>query len=104
MWVMRAVLRGFAFKGKLPTDTEALRRAIMYRCTHVGMLEAEILLRDWAQLHLPALNHDELVAFHDEVLENETPDIFAYLTGKKPAPETPYFQQLRAYVQTRGRN
>jgi succinate dehydrogenase flavin-adding protein (antitoxin of CptAB toxin-antitoxin module) len=102
MWGIRGLCRGFAFKGTLPADPEAMRRVIMYRCTHVGMLEAEILLRDWAQTHLPTMSHSELQAFHDEVLEVETPDIFAYLTGKQPVPDTPYLQQLRAYVLTRG--
>jgi len=103
MWGLRGVWRSFAFKGTLPADTDALRRVIMYRCLHVGMVEAEILLRDWAQLHLPTMTHSELEAFHDEVLENETPDIYAYLIGKQPLPDSPYFQQLRAYVLTRGR-
>lgn len=74
---------------------------VMYRCSRAGILEAEIILKDWAHINLPNMTHTELTAFHDEVLENETPDILAYLLGQKPAPETEYFQKLKAYVETR---
>ena len=99
--VRHIAVRCFGIKGVLPADTEALRRVVMYRCSRAGILEVEIVLKDWATVNLPSMSHEQLVAFHDEVLEEETPDLLAYLTGQKPAPQSEYFQKLMSCVEAR---
>jgi succinate dehydrogenase flavin-adding protein (antitoxin of CptAB toxin-antitoxin module) len=39
----------------MPESTEALRKAIRFRCMHVGMLEVEELLKRWCDRRLHEL-------------------------------------------------
>ena len=74
----RGCLRFFSNKFNLPENTEALRRAVEWRCKHVGMLELEMILDKWCKTRLGSLKHDEMEEFHEHVLEAETTELYNY--------------------------
>lgn len=84
-----------------PEDTAAIRRMIRYRCEHAGVKEVEILLKQWIDLNLELMNREQLVQFHEEVLTQETPDLYKILLGKDKTPDLTYLQHLRNFVQAK---
>ena len=88
---------------------EALRKRLIHRSRQRGMLEVDLLLGKWskenvnlivrmayAQIH--RLTGDELDQY-EALLNSETVDIFAWITGKAPLPAVcvfsiVYFQEM----------
>jgi succinate dehydrogenase flavin-adding protein (antitoxin of CptAB toxin-antitoxin module) len=62
----------------LPENTAALKKAIEYRCKHVGMLEVEHVLVTWCNKHLADLSDLQMREFHNQVLETETVDLYRF--------------------------
>lgn len=63
-------------------DKDVVRRKRMiYRSKQRGWLEADILLGSWAVLHVPSLSIEELDEY-EIILNEETIDVFNYVTGK----------------------
>ena len=56
-----------------PTDIDAYRRQIKYRCGHCGTKELEIVYRDYLTLYADKMNYSELEQFDEEVLDIENP-------------------------------
>ena len=54
---------------------------MIYRSKQRGWLEADILLGSWAVLHVPSLSIKELDEY-EIILNEETIDVFNYVTGK----------------------
>jgi antitoxin CptB len=65
---------------------DARRRRLLYRATHRGTYENDILLGGFVQRHIDALHESELAVLEAllEVPENELAD---WLTGRLPIPE-----------------
>jgi antitoxin CptB len=65
---------------------DARRRRLLYRATHRGTYENDILLGGFVQRHIDALHESELAALEAllEVPENELAD---WLTGRLPIPQ-----------------
>ncbi len=40
-----------------PTDIDAYRRQLFYRCSHIGTKELEIILGDWLKLNMQSLSY-----------------------------------------------
>ena len=57
------------------------RKRMIYRSKQRGWLEADILLGSWAVLHVPSLSIKELDEY-EIILNEETIDVFNYVTGK----------------------
>ena len=57
------------------------RKRMIYRSKQRGWLEADILLGSWAVLHVPSLSMEELDEY-EIILNEETIDVFNYVTGK----------------------
>jgi succinate dehydrogenase assembly factor 2 len=63
----------------------ARRKRLIYRSKQRGWLEADILMGSWASQFVPTLNEDELSEY-ETLLDEETIDIFNYITGKDALP------------------
>jgi succinate dehydrogenase assembly factor 2 len=59
----------------------------------------DLLLGSWASKHVMQLSAEELQQYED-ILNEETIDIFNYVSGKSPLPErldTPVMKRLQEY-------
>lgn len=80
-----------------PASLDARRRRLLYRATHRGTYENDILLGGFVQRHIDAFDESELVALEAllELPENELAD---WLTGRLPIPreaDTPMMRRVR---------
>jgi succinate dehydrogenase assembly factor 2 len=69
------------------SDRDIVRRKRMiYRSKQRGWLEVDILLGSWAAKYVPSLSSNELDEY-DIILNEETIDIYNYISGKDSLPE-----------------
>jgi succinate dehydrogenase flavin-adding protein (antitoxin of CptAB toxin-antitoxin module) len=69
----------------------ARRKRMIYRSKQRGWLEADILMGSWAVQNVPNLTAQQLDEY-ETILNEETIDIFNYITGKDELP--PRLQNL----------
>lgn len=70
-----------------PEEKDYVRRKRMiYRSKQRGWLEADILMGSWATKFVPTLTNEELDDY-DVLLDEETIDIFNFITGKDALPD-----------------
>jgi antitoxin CptB len=78
---------------------DARRRRLLFRSWHRGIREMDLVLGRFADANVGTLNDAEL----DEVetwLDIPDQQIFAWVSGQKPAPvdvDTPLFRRLREF-------
>lgn len=78
---------------------EANRKRIIYRSKQRGWLEVDLLLGSWASKNVMTLTAEELQQYED-ILNQETIDIFNYISGKDTIPEaidTPIMKRIQEY-------
>lgn len=63
----------------------ARRKRMIYRSKQRGWLEADILMGSWAVQYVPGLTEAQLDEY-ETILNEETIDIFNYITGKDALP------------------
>mmetsp|Transcript_17646 Transcript_17646/g.29809 ORF Transcript_17646/g.29809 Transcript_17646/m.29809 type:complete len:92 (-) Transcript_17646:43-318(-) len=76
----------------------------MYRSSHIGTKELEILLQDWLLLNQEKLSYDDVQQYDYQILSMENPLLQRYLINGEPiAPEHDgrFMQVLLNYVQAR---
>jgi antitoxin CptB len=66
-------------------DIEAWRRKLVFRSWHRGTREMDLLLGRFAEANLPGFNPEEL-ALYEELLQENDPDLYEWLTGKSSPP------------------
>jgi antitoxin CptB len=79
---------------------DARRRRLLFRATHRGMYENDILLGGFVQRHIAALAESELAAL-EELLELPDNDLADWLTGRHPIPpeaDTKLLRRIRDAV------
>ena len=59
---------------------------LLYRAKQRGFLEMDLLVGMWAEKHVPKMDAAQLKAM-EEVLDQENPDLFKWLTGQESASE-----------------
>eukprot|EP01041_Mallomonas_annulata_P013611 gene13611-28908_t len=75
-----------------PIERDAVRRRRMiYRSKQRGWLEVDLLLGSWAAENVPNLTEDELDQY-EVVLEEETINIYKYMSGQEELP--PHMAEL----------
>ncbi|KAK8795243.1 hypothetical protein WA588_004092, partial [Blastocystis sp. NMH] len=88
--------------GKVTVD-EALRKRLIHRSRQRGMLEVDLLLGKWSKENINRLTRDELDQY-EALLNSETVDIFAWITGKTPLPpemDLPIIREIKVWVQSK---
>lgn len=59
---------------------------LLYRAKQRGFLEMDLLVGLWAEKNVPKMDAAQLKAM-EEVLDQENPDLFKWLTGQESASE-----------------
>ena len=59
---------------------------LLYRAKQRGFLEMDLLVGMWAEKNVPHMDAAKLQAM-EQVLDQENPDLFKWLTGQAPASE-----------------
>lgn len=80
----------------------ANRKRVIYRSKQRGWLEVDLLLGSWASNNVMQLTPEELAQYED-ILNQETIDIFNYISAKDEIPEhlqTPMMDRLQAYCRS----
>ena len=67
------------------TELDALRRKLLWRATHRGLKELDLVLGGFAKDHVAVLSDPELDEFSEIVSLADT-DLLAWLIGERPAP------------------
>jgi antitoxin CptB len=67
------------------TDTDR-RKRLTFRSWHRGTKEADMLLGRFVTLHLATLDDGQLDRY-EALLEASDPDLYAWITDLRPAPE-----------------
>src|SRR5271165_2962160 len=76
------------------------RRRLLFRATHRGTYENDLMLGGFIRAHLDALDAADLTAL-EALLELPDPDLADWLTGRAPIPpeqDTPMLRRIRAAV------
>jgi succinate dehydrogenase assembly factor 2 len=77
------------------------RKRMIYRSKQRGWLEADLLMGSWAQENVPTLSKEDLDDY-EELLKEETIDIYNYISAKDPLPEKlakmPVMKRLQDYA------
>ena len=78
--------RHFGIEENLTDRDEVRRRRMIYRSKQRGWLEADILLGSWAVENVPKLTSAQLDEY-EKILEEETINIYNYVSMKDPLPD-----------------
>lgn len=62
------------------------RKRLIYRSKQRGWLEVDILMGSWAAKNVPHLTTEEMDDY-EAILNEETIDIFNFVSGKDPLPD-----------------
>ena len=81
-----------------PENIDDLRKMIAYRCSRSGSKETELILKEWAEKNLDLMNREELIQFHQEVVDQETVDLYQIFLGKMPHNNLKYLEELVKFV------
>ena len=69
------------------------RKKLLFRSWHRGTKEMDIILGNFAEKHLAALDDTQLDAY-ESLLEVPDPDIYNWVTGKTPPPANEPYSNL----------
>jgi antitoxin CptB len=76
---------------------DARRRRLLYRATHRGTYENDIVIGGFVRRHIEGMRESELVAL-EALLELPENDLADWLTGRLPIPaeaDTPMLRRIR---------
>jgi len=79
---------------------DARRRRLLFRATHRGTFENDLMLGGFLRAHLDTLDDADLTAL-EALLELPDPDLADWLTGRASIPperDTPMLRRIRAAV------
>jgi len=65
---------------------DARRKKLLYQSQHCGMKENDVLLGQFAAVHMAELSEDELDLFEGLLLESDL-DLYSWIIGREPVPE-----------------
>ena len=76
----------------------------MYRCTHIGTKELEVVLGDFLKINLGKMTYKEVEEFDAEIISMENPLMQRYLINGdmvQPEHDTKWMKVLLNYVDAR---
>jgi antitoxin CptB len=82
------------------TAPDIRRRRLLFRSTHRGTFENDLMIGGFVQAHLPDLTDADLDAL-EAVMELPDNDLADWLTGRVPIPqeeETPMLRRMRDFL------
>jgi antitoxin CptB len=82
------------------TNLEITRKRLLWRATHRGIKEMDILVGGYARTHLAAMREAELAQFA-ELLEIPDQDLLAWATHQSPVPPDQQSNMLEAMLRFR---
>lgn len=89
--------------GREDETIENKRRRLIFRSGHRGTKEMDLILGSFAAQNVPDFTEEEL-ADYDDLLTNNDPDLYNWITGKEQAPEplasSSVFQKLLGFEVT----
>ena len=68
----------------MEADDVRIKR-LLYRSSYTGTKETDVLLGQFASRHLSELS-PELLDQYEALIENSEPDLFMWISGRKPVP------------------
>lgn len=80
------------------TQTAIRRKKILWRATHRGMKEMDLMLGGYAQSNLAQMDSDDMDMF-ETILEISDAQLTDWITGKTPTPDyvkTKMFAEIKA--------
>jgi antitoxin CptB len=83
-----------------PHPLDARRRRLLFRATHRGTFENDLMLGGFLRAQMHALDDADLTAL-EALLELPDPDLADWLTGRAPIPpeqDTPMLRRIQAAV------
>jgi antitoxin CptB len=83
-------------------QTDMRRRRLLFRATHRGTHELDLLIGGFVSSRLAAFTPDELTVI-ERLLELSEPDLAEWLTRRQPVPAEHDTPMLRAMVDAAGR-
>ena len=66
-------------------DLETYKKKIIYKASHRGSKEMDILLGNFINKYIELFNENELIIF-DSILDCDDDDIYQWMIGKKDVP------------------
>jgi len=78
---------------------DARRKRLLFRCWHRGTREMDLILGRFADAEIATLADDELDEL-ERLIEVPDPDLYAALTGERPAAALwngPLFERIRSF-------
>jgi succinate dehydrogenase flavin-adding protein (antitoxin of CptAB toxin-antitoxin module) len=84
-----------------PENVNDLRKMIIYRCGRTGTKETEYILKEWASINLNDMNREELIQFHQEVIDQETTDLYQIMLGHQSHKNLKYLSQVAQFVKNK---
>lgn len=86
--------------GRIDETIENKRKRLIFRSGHRGTKEMDLFMERFAKHHVPEFSEEELSQY-DELLCNNDPDLYNWITKKESAPEEvaqmSVFQKLMAF-------
>ena len=71
----------------MPVESRDNRiKRLIYRSIYTGTKETDLLLGTFARRNLPNFD-DELLDAYEALIENSDPDLYMWISGRKPVPE-----------------
>lgn len=69
------------------TETREDRiKRLIYRSIYTGTRETDLLIGNFAKRNLDSLN-DELLDEYEALIDNSDPDLYMWISGRKPVPD-----------------
>jgi antitoxin CptB len=80
-----------------PPPLQLRRRRLLFRATHRGTHEADLLVGGFVAARIESLNEADLYAL-EQIMDLPDPDLADWLTGRRPIPpdrDTPMLRAMR---------
>lgn len=68
-------------------NIENWRKRLTFRAWHRGTREMDLLIGSFAEKYIHGFDADDLAIF-EEILINNDPDVYDWITGRTPAPSS----------------
>jgi antitoxin CptB len=86
-----------------PAPLDTRRRRLLYRATHRGTYENDLLIGGYVSRHVGTMTEDQMAAL-EAVMELPDADLADWLTGRRPIPaetDSVTLQAIRAFALAR---